>query len=119
MYTDKKLADFKRQLTQIQKELRNMAEVGNAAAETVELDQTRVGRLSRMDALQGQAMSQETNRRRQIQLKNIDAALNRIDEGNFGYCQNCDEEIAVKRLEIDPATPLCITCASKAEKVGR
>ena len=119
MFTNKKLAAFKRQLSQLQQELHTIEEVGNATAETVELDQTRVGRLSRMDALQGQAMSQETNRRRQVQLINIDAALSRIGEGKYGYCQNCDEEIAVKRLEIDPATPLCITCASKAERAGR
>ena len=104
---------------QLQKELHDVEKVGNTAAQTVELDQTRVGRLSRMDALQGQAMSQETNRRRQLQLQNIDAALSRIEERDFGYCQNCHEEIAVKRLEVDPATPLCIACASNAEKSGR
>ena len=79
----------------------------------VELDQTRVGRLSRMDALQGQALAQETVRRRKNELSRIEAALVRVDSGDFGYCVNCDEEISEKRLSLDPSTPLCIDCASR------
>jgi len=85
-------------------------------AQTVELDQTRVSRLSRMDALQMQAMSEETIRRRQTELQNIESALDRIEAGDYVYCLGCDEEIAVGRLEIDPATTLCIKCASDLEK---
>ncbi len=79
----------------------------------VELDQTRVGRLSRMDALQNQALAQETVRRRKNELSRIEAALARVDSGDFGYCVNCDEEISEKRLSLDPSTPLCIDCASQ------
>ena len=78
----------------------------------VELDQTRQGRLSRMDALQGQAMAQETERRRQAELKRIEAALARIKSGDYGYCLSCDEEIAAKRLEFDPSVSLCVDCAA-------
>ncbi len=78
----------------------------------VELDQSRVGRLSRMDALQGQALAQETVRRRKNELSRIEAALTRVDAGDYGYCVNCDEEISAKRLAVDPSTPLCIDCAS-------
>lgn len=78
----------------------------------VELDQQSVGRLSRMDALQVQAMAQETSRRRTAQLRRIAAALARIDEGEYGYCVKCGDEIAPRRLELDPAAPLCIGCAS-------
>ncbi len=78
----------------------------------VELDQSRVGRLSRMDALQGQAMAQETERRRRNELQRIEAALERVKTGDFGYCVNCDEPISDKRLKLDPSTPLCIDCAT-------
>ena len=78
----------------------------------VELDQTRIGRLSRMDALQGQAMAQETERRRKNELQRIDAALVRVEKGDYGYCVTCGEEISEKRLALDPSTPLCIDCAS-------
>jgi DnaK suppressor protein len=79
----------------------------------VTLDQTSVGRLSRMDALQNQAMALETERRRILDLKRIDAALKRLEGGDYGYCVNCGDEISPKRLEFDPAIPTCIDCASK------
>ena len=79
-----------------------------------ELDQQRIGRLSRMDAIQQQAMEEETGRRRDQEVSRIAAALQRIEEDEFGYCSVCEEPIAPKRLENDPATPLCITCAGKA-----
>ena len=87
------------------------------SAKTVELDQSKVGRLSRMDALQGQAMSQETKLRHETALRNITAALSRIESGDYGYCTQCDELISVARLEVEPAASLCINCASQAEKV--
>lgn len=90
-----------------------LEKTGTEAAAVVELDQTRVGRLSRMDALQGQAMSQERERRRLIQLQKIAAALKRIEHDDYGYCTECGEEIAFKRLEFDPAITLCFSCADE------
>lgn len=77
----------------------------------VELDQTRVGRLSRMDALQNQAMSLEAERRRRLELQRIEASLKRIEEGEYGYCVACGEQIPVRRLELDPTLPTCVNCA--------
>jgi len=80
------------------------------------LDQTTVGRVSRMGALQGQAIAKETQQRRTIQLQRIKASLQRIDNGTFGHCLRCGEKIHVKRLEFDPTAPLCIDCASQGNK---
>jgi len=77
----------------------------------VELDQTTQGRLSRMDALQVQAMALETDRRRELEIQRIDHALERIDSGDYGYCITCGEDIDLKRLEYDAAIPTCIDCA--------
>ena len=77
------------------------------------MDQTTVGRLSRMDAFQVQAMATESERRRQTQIKRIDAALKRIEENEFGYCARCGEPISEKRLAIDPTTPYCTNCAAR------
>jgi DnaK suppressor protein len=96
-------------------ELTDIKDSAQQAAETVVLDQTRVGRLSRMDALQQQAMSRESNRRRELELRRIIEALSRINDSDYGYCVNCDEEIASNRLEVDPAATLCIDCASRLE----
>ena len=79
---------------------------------TVTLDQQSVGRLSRMDAMQRQAMAQATSRRRAQRRQRILAALARIDEGEFGFCQDCGEPIPPARLELDPTVSGCVSCAN-------
>ena len=112
MLQPEQIQELKDRLLKQQEELAALEQTGVDAASVVELDQTRVGRLSRMDALQGQAMSQESLRRRQIQLQKISTALRRIDHEDYGYCAECGDKIAFKRLLFDPATTLCITCAN-------
>jgi DnaK suppressor protein len=85
------------------------------AAETVELDQARTGRLTRMDALQQQAMAQASNRRAQLEKQRIQGALRRLAEGTYGHCLRCEEPIDPRRLDADPATTLCIECATDDE----
>ncbi len=106
---------FRQRLLEAQTQLKQLQATGDEASQTVALDQSSVGRLSRMDALQGQAMSQERGRRRVLELQRIAAALLRIESGDYGYCLRCDEDIALPRLEFDPAIPLCIRCASQDE----
>ena len=101
--TDQEIAEFKKRLLQMKKELTDLMERSEDETAPVELDQTSVGRLSRMDALQRQAMAQETERRRHSELLRIDAALRRIEEGEYGYCISTGEPIPRARLELDPA----------------
>jgi len=77
----------------------------------VALDQQSVGRLSRMDSLQVQAMDKAQEVARQKKLLKIKAALKRLAAGDYGYCVTCDEPIGEKRLDLDPSVPLCIGCA--------
>lgn len=77
----------------------------------VRLDQDSVGRLSRIDAMQVQAMALAQQRRRQSELAAINSAVRRLEEGEFGYCIKCGEEIAPERLEHNPAVATCIECA--------
>lgn len=79
----------------------------------IELDQARVGRLSRMDAMQNQQMAQELARRQQRKLSMIDGALRRIESGDYGECFVCGKEIAIRRLEVDPTNTRCIKCVDK------
>lgn len=109
------LDDFRRRLLEERAELEGMARVGESAAATVKLDQSRVGRLSRMDAMQGQAMSVELGHRRRARLHSIASALGRIESGEFGFCDECGESIGRGRLEFDPAADRCIDCATRAE----
>ena len=106
---------FRQLLLQQQQDLLSMQHTSAESAKPVELDQTRVGRLSRMDALQSQAMSIETEQRRKLQLQKIKAALKRLDDGEYGYCLDCDTAINENRLSIDPCATLCIDCASAKE----
>ena len=86
--------------------------LGAEAQKTVTLDQQSVGRLSRMDALQGQAMAKATSARRAARRQRIAATFQRMDDGEFGYCADCGEEIAPGRLALDPTAATCIGCAS-------
>ena len=79
----------------------------------VALDQQSVGRLSRIDAMQQQAMAEAEARRRRSDIARIGAALARIEEGEFGWCLSCGEAIARKRLDIDPAASQCVGCAKR------
>ncbi len=108
--------DMRKALLKRREELEAVAATGEESSEVVELDQTRQGRLSRMDAMQAQAMSQESARRREIMLRKIAAAIARLDNGSFGLCQNCESPIHPKRLEFDPTVLLCIDCAHEAEQ---
>jgi DnaK suppressor protein len=107
---------FQRLLEQRRDDILARQDGQQEAAGTVELDQARVGRLSRMDALQQQAMARATRQRSALELQRIEAALVRIRTGDFGYCLKCGEDIAEKRLKFDPGVLNCITCAGLAEK---
>ena len=106
----KQLDSFQQRLISLRDDIEQLTNDSSEAVGTVTLDQSKVGRLSRMDALQAQQMAQETARRRQIQLQKIDSALRRIDAREYGYCIICDEEIVLARLEFDPAITRCIKC---------
>ncbi len=109
------LQRFRIKLEKQKQELLQAGETGQHAEDIVELDQARVGRLSRMDAMQAQAMSVETGRRRRQYLLEIEAALKRIEGGDFGDCFECGELISPGRLAANPAVRLCISCAQARE----
>ncbi len=105
------LAHYRKILTDNRTELDDLRRLSAESRQAVELDQSKVGRLSRMDALQQQEMAKASEQQRLFAIQRIDAALQRLDEDEFGYCIECGEEISAKRLEIDAATPRCIDCA--------
>jgi DnaK suppressor protein len=101
-------------LRQRPKELRHSSASTADSRKPVALDQASVGRLSRMDAMQMQAMAQAAERMRERDIARVEAALERLDAGDYGYCVTCGEAIGEKRLATDPTIPTCITCAAKA-----
>ena len=93
---------------------RNLAQSVDASA-IVELDSS-IGRLSRMDAMQSQQMALELRRRQEAQLIRVEKALERVTLGTFGTCIKCKNDIATERLDVQPAAPLCVTCAASLTK---
>ena len=81
------------------------------SGDTVTLDQNSVGRLSRIDAMQGQQMALEASRRREMHAEKIEGGLRRIESGYYGYCFYYEEEIDYRRLETDPTNTCCLKCA--------
>ena len=103
------------QLESHRTELSSLLKLIDKSADIVELDQSRVGRLSRMDAMQQQQMASAGKRRQQLQLTQILRALKKIEDGDYGYCIDCDEIIAYARLEIRPESELCVACQNQQE----
>lgn len=103
--------EFRALLVLRQSELRQLSEMSAGARDAVELDQAAVGRVSRIDAIQQQAMALNNERNRAQENERIKSALARIDAGAFGDCLVCGEEIPQKRLRFDPSLATCVTCA--------
>ena len=101
---------IRKKLTALYDETLALSEAAKENRKPVALDQQSVGRLSRMDSLQVQAMDKAQDATRQKKLLKIKAALKRLDAGDYGYCVTCDEPIGEKRLDLDPSVPLCISC---------
>ncbi|MGP6085588.1 TraR/DksA family transcriptional regulator [Antarctobacter jejuensis] len=106
--TNRFYALIRNRITELDQEDR----LGRQGQSTVELDQQAVGRLSRQDALLHQSMAKATQARRDGLRRALLAALYRLDAGEFGYCEDCGESIAPRRLELDPTAMRCVACAS-------
>ena len=105
------IKEFSDRLQQRLSEIKAERATNAEARQTVALDQASVGRVSRIDALQGQQMALAQDRNRTAEVHAIEAALQRIDDGSFGACVVCDEDISEKRLRFNPAAATCINCA--------
>ena len=95
--------------------IESLSESSDDVADVFELDQSRTGRLTRMDAMQVQAMAKAGQARAKVELAKIDAALRRLDDGTFGDCLDCDEAIAPARLEANPTAARCVGCEEARE----
>lgn len=102
---------FRQRLLDLRAELLALEAASSGAKRPVELDQSSIGRLSRIDAMQNQQLARETSRRRQARLTRISSALRRLDADEYGFCLECGEAIDPRRLAIDPTHFLCVSCA--------
>ncbi len=86
-----------------------MASTGDASQPVV-LDQSSMGRLSRMDAMASQAMSKALHGREQALELRITEALQRLDEGSYGRCRSCGAPLPYGRLLVMPEARRCAGC---------
>jgi DnaK suppressor protein len=115
-YSDEELSVHRENINHQLEILESLEETARDATQVVTLDQSMIGRLSRMDALQGQSMAKATTQRRQLELVELHKALKRIDEGSFGECIDCLDYIDPRRVAHHPAVALCLNCAAALEK---
>lgn len=87
----------------------DLAECKEGAVSLEALDGT-VGRLSKQDSMMQQEMAKAAQSRRLIRLRMLEEAAARIDEGCYGLCLDCGEEISEARLLEIPETTLCVNC---------
>lgn len=81
-----------------------------STSEPIERSGSAIGRLTRMDAIQMQAMEQMSRGQLQVRLQQIEAALKSFDRGTYGLCRLCREPIGIHRLEALPEAPFCVYC---------
>ena len=67
----------------------------------------------------GQTLNLRLRDRELVLLKKIDMTLKKMEDGEFGVCERCGEDIGVKRLEARPVAQLCISCKEELERLEK
>ena len=106
------LAEARAELERTLRKLERSMRATDDAMRPVELDQSAVGRLSRIDSLQNQSLTRNLQERERAKLADVTAALARMEAGTYGRCTECGGDVAFERLMIFPETPTCARCGA-------
>ena len=104
------LGELREELDRQLEKLKRSMRVTDEALRPIELDQTAVGRLSRIDSLQNQGLAKNLHEREQVKLALLLEALKRMEAGAYGVCTRCGGQIPFERLFVFPETPECGGC---------
>jgi len=107
------LEQFKEQLVAKKEEI--LAEVGKTLNEMTDQTTNIPDPNDRATVESGRSFELRIRDRERKLLSKIEEALVRIEEGEFGVCEGCGEDIGIKRLEARPVTTLCIDCKTLQE----
>lgn len=113
--TNLQLAELEALLKELAQEIEKSLEINAKSCATVELDQSRLGRLTRMDAMQQQKIAEASRENLKLRLKQIEAALKNIQHNDYGWCKICGEAIGYKRLKVRPESLICVDCKQHSE----
>jgi DnaK suppressor protein len=108
---DEQLQACKNALVRLRDELQTSLKQSKDSGNPVSPDRA-IGRLTRLEAIQSQQISLEMRRLQNARIQLVERALARVESGTYGICLRCEEEIAPKRLDVHPETPVCIRCAT-------
>lgn len=114
--TESQLAEFVASLAKLQESLQQQLVSSAEQAQPVILDQQAVGRVSRIDAIQQQHIAIASQQQAKTLLAQVQAALVRVDAGDYGYCQECDELVSLPRLKAQPYARRCLHCQALSEQ---
>ncbi|NCG18858.1 MAG: TraR/DksA family transcriptional regulator [Rhodobacterales bacterium] len=114
--TEAQIAELHNDLRALRASLIAVAKTTDELAATVELDQSAVGRLSRIDAIQQQKMAQAQQQRNRLRLQQIAVALRLFDDDEYGWCRKCGDSIKYRRLKARPESPACMSCMLEIER---
>ena len=106
------LDEARNRLLELRRELEKEISSRSAADESIAPDNA-IGRLTRMEAIQAQSISDAGRERARKRVKQVEIALERVEKGTYGTCVGCGDPITPGRLEVMPETRLCTTCASR------
>lgn len=112
--TSEQVEELREELIRALAKLERSMKISDEAARPVELDQAAVGRLSRIDSIQNQSLTQGLQERERARLGAIVQALERIEKGSYGICVDCEDPIRYERLLIFPETATCTACGAAA-----
>lgn len=116
--SEAQLAQLRTALDTLRDAIKEQLEGLAAGVKPVDLDEP-IGRLSRMDAMQQQKMSEASRRAARQRYDRVVAAIAAWDRDEYGNCLSCEEPIGYKRLSARPETALCLSCQSAKEKQRR
>jgi DnaK suppressor protein len=107
---DSDIDKYRLQLEGLRSELQKQLSSSEDGAKPIAPDNA-IGRLTRVDAMQSQQMAMALRQQNQLRLQRIDQALRFIENGRYGVCAKCGEEISESRLSVVPESVLCVKCA--------
>lgn len=110
MLTADQLIDLEELIVEELDRIHAESESSEAEREAISPDVS-IGRLSRLDSMQMQEVAKEAERRREERVTFLEMALTRLDEGTYGRCDRCGEDIAFARLRVAPEATRCSHCA--------
>lgn len=112
--TEAQIEVYRERLLELKKTI-EAALLQSAGERPIEKSGSTIGRLSRMDAMQVQAMGQLGRSQLEVRLQRIDGALHSVRSGWYGLCRECKEAISLKRLDAMPEAPFCVPCQESFE----